>query len=289
MGKSPDTVESLLMKRMEKLTPSERSVANLLLKDYPVSGLLTITEIAEQTGVSTPSVLRMCRKLGFDGFAELQKEMRQEVTASLKDPMKKLDAWHSDNDLHLVSQFSNAISSNVRHTLQRLDIDVFDAVAKLLADPKKKIYITGGRITRSIADHLFNHLQIIRPNVTHLGTSANIWPQHVVDMDKNSVVFIFDIRRYESELAKLAKLSDDKKADVVLMTDQWGSPIGHLSRYKFNALVEVPSSWDSMISILFLVETLIASVQEHCGKTSKSRIEALETMFYKTSLFNKLN
>jgi len=272
---------------MDTLTPSERNVASFLLKDYPVSGLLNITELAKQSEVSTPSVIRMSKKLGFDGYAELQRSMRLEAAASLKDPIKKLDAWHSDDNQHIVSQFSEAISSNVRNTLQRLNLEEFDQAAQLLADPDRKIYLTGGRITRSIADHLFNHLQIIRSNVTDLGTSANVWPQHVVDMDKNSVVLLFDIRRYESDLADLAKLCKDKKADVILMTDQWGSPIGRLSRYKFNAMVEVPSSWDSLISILFIVEALIAAVQENCIDDSKKRIGELEKLFGKTSLFKK--
>jgi len=262
-------------------------VANLLLTDYPVSGLLTITELAEQADVSTPSVVRMSKKLGFDGYTELQREMRQEAAASLKDPINKLDAWHDDDGLHIVHQFSNAVSANMRNSLQRLDVKQFDAVAQLLANPANKIYITGGRLTHSMANHLYNHLQILRSDVTDLGTSANIWPQHLVEMDEQSVVLLFDIRRYESDLADLAKLSRDRGATVVLMTDQWGSPIGKLSRYKFNALVEAPSAWDSMICLLFIVEALIAAVQNNSQQASKARIEELEKLFGKTHLFHK--
>ncbi|MEO0694263.1 MAG: RpiR family transcriptional regulator, partial [Pseudomonadota bacterium] len=36
------------------LTPSEQVLADILLKDYPVAGLQSITRLAEAAGVSTP-------------------------------------------------------------------------------------------------------------------------------------------------------------------------------------------------------------------------------------------
>lgn len=283
-----DTVKSLLMHHMESLTRAEKQLASSLLSNYPLSGMASITEIAKTASVSTPTVIRTARKIGFEGFSDLQKAMKAEVYATLEDPIKKHDALSHDNgDEHFINQFADAVALNIRNTLTRLDTKTFDEVATLLSNPKKHIYLTGGRITRSIADYLFNHLQISRPKVTHLGTSANIWPQHVVDMNKDSVVLLFDIRRYETDLAKLARLADDQGASVVLFTDQWGSPISDIAKHRFDALVEVPSAWDSSVAIMIIVEALIASIQEKDWKSSKQRIEKLETMFGKTKLFRR--
>lgn len=287
-NKNSDTVKNLLMQHMASLTRAEKQLASSLLSNYPLSGMASITEIADAAGVSTPTVIRTARKLGFEGFSDLQKVMRSEVYATLENPIKKHDAWSINRgDAHFINQFADVVALNVRNTLERLDTKTFDDVATLLSDPNKHIYLTGGRITRSIADYLFNHLQITRPNVTHLGTSANIWPQHVVDMDKNSVILLFDIRRYETDLAKLARLADDQGASVVLFTDQWGSPISDIAQHRFDALVEVPSPWDSSVAIMIIVEALIASIQEKDWKSSKRRIEKLETMFGKTKLFRR--
>ncbi len=287
---SSETVKSLLIQHMSSLTRAEKQLASTLLSNYPLSGIASITEIAKTAGVSTPTVIRAARKLGFEGFSDLQKAMRAEVYATLEDPIKKHDALrHAAGNRHFANQFADVVADNIRNTLARLNHDTFDAVATMLSNPKKDIYLTGGRITSPIADYLFNHLQITRPNVTHLGTSANIWPQHVVDMNNNSVVLIFDIRRYETDLAKLAKLADDQGASVVLFTDQWGSPISDIAQHQFDALVEVPSPWDSNVAIMIIVEALIASIQEKDWKNSKQRIEKLETMFGKTKLFRRFS
>lgn len=283
---SDKLVKQMIRDEMDDLTRSERQLASVLLQDYPMGGLQSITKLAASAAVSTPTVIRMARKLGFDGFPALQDALREEVAAQIKKPISKRDAWMADASAeHLLNRFAEAVASNIRHTLDRLDIDMFDAVARLLADPKRHIYVAGGRITRSTAEYLFNHLQIIRPNVTELGNSSNVWPQYLLDMDECSVLVLFDIRRYESHLEKLASLASDRGCKVVLFTDQWGSPIARRADYTFSGLVEAPSSWDSTIAIMLIAEALIAEVQTARWEESKERIEELEAMFSSTRLF----
>ncbi|WP_171231176.1 MurR/RpiR family transcriptional regulator [Ruegeria sp. HKCCA4812] len=279
-------VKQRIQDELDDLTRSERQLASVLLQDYPMAGLQSITKLAAAAQVSTPTVIRMARKLGFDGFPDLQDALREEVAAQIKKPISKRDAWVVDDEAeHPTTRFAQAVWTNMRHTLERLDKEMFDAVARLLAETERHLYVVGGRITRSNADYLFNHMQIIRPNVTMLGNSANVWPQYLLDMDESSVLVIFDIRRYEAHLEKLAQVASGRGVTVVLFTDQWGSPIGKTANYSFHALVEAPSSWDSTIALQLISETLIAEVQEARWEQSKERIEELERFFSSTRIF----
>lgn len=279
-------VKQRIQDELDDLTRSERQLASVLLQDYPMAGLQSITKLAAAAQVSTPTVIRMARKLGFDGFPDLQDALREEVAAQIKKPISKRDAWVVDDEAeHPTTRFAQAVWTNMRHTLERLDKEMFDAVAHLLAETERHLYVVGGRITRSNADYLFNHMQIIRPNVTMLGNSANVWPQYLLDMDESSVLVIFDIRRYEAHLEKLALVASGRGVTVVLFTDQWGSPIGKTANYSFHALVEAPSSWDSTIALQLISETLIAEVQEARWEESKERIEELERFFSSTRIF----
>ncbi|GGH20097.1 transcriptional regulator, RpiR family [Cribrihabitans marinus] len=285
---SPTTklVKQKIQDATDTLTRSERQLASILLQDYPMGGLQSITKLAVAAGVSTPTVIRMARKLGFDGFPDLQDALREEVAAQIKKPLSKRDAWVVDESAeHPLMRFAGVVWTNMRHTLERIDLGLFDAVAKLLAETERPLYVVGGRITRSNADYLFNHMQIIRPNVTMLGNSANVWPQYLLDMGPSSVLVIFDIRRYEAHLEKLAQTAAERGATVVLFTDQWGSPIARCAHYTFNGLVEAPSSWDSTIALMLIVEALIAEVQTTRWEESKERIEELEAMFSSTRIF----
>lgn len=284
----PQIVKDRIQRQTAVLTPAERQLTDVLLRDYPVAGLQSITKLAEAARVSTPTVIRLARKLGFDGFPELQSALRDEASAQFKQPIRKRDGWpEARGDSAAFRDFAEAVFENLNRTIDRLEPATFDAIAAVLADRDRTLFLSGGRITRSNADYFFNHLQIIRPGVNLLSTSPNVWPQYLLDMDKRSVLVLFDIRRYERDLARLADLARDRGATIVLFTDQWGSPISRVADHVVNAMVEVPSSWDSTIGINLIVEALVAEVQTRVWESARDRIEALEDMFKSTRIFRK--
>lgn len=281
-------VKDRIHDRQGDLTPAEQQVSDALLRDYPVAGLRSVTRLAEAARVSTPTVIRLARKLGFEGFPDMQDALREEAAAQIKRPILKSEGWPKGRgDSPAFRDFAQAVFDNLNRTIERLDPKTFDAVARILSSPRNRLYLSGGRITRSNADYFFNHLQIIRPGVTLMSQSPNVWPQVLLDMNRNTVLIVFDIRRYERDLARLAKLARAREATIVLFTDQWGSPISKLADYTVNAMVEVPSSWDSTLAINLIVEALIAEVQRRRWDAARDRIEALEDIFSATRIFRR--
>ena len=67
-----ETAQQRVKRAQEALTRAERQLAGVLLENYPMSGLGSITRLAEKAGVSTPTVARMVQKLGYSGFAAFQ-------------------------------------------------------------------------------------------------------------------------------------------------------------------------------------------------------------------------
>jgi DNA-binding MurR/RpiR family transcriptional regulator len=63
-----DTVAERLRLKSNELTAAERKLMAALFDNYPMAGLVSITEFARVAEVSTPSVLRLAKKIGFAGF-----------------------------------------------------------------------------------------------------------------------------------------------------------------------------------------------------------------------------
>ena len=147
MGSTQDlTVAERIRSQFDDLTRAERQLANALLENYPVSGLGSITTIAEASDVSTPTVVRMAKKLGFSGFPELQAALRSEVEATISNPIAKHNRWTGNApDTHILNRFADAVMENMGQTLRQLDPNEFDAVVKLLADKDRAVHVVGGR------------------------------------------------------------------------------------------------------------------------------------------------
>ncbi len=282
------TVSDVINAHFAALTRAERQLAETLLDNYPVSGLGSITTVAENAGVSTPTVARMVQKLGFRGFPDFQARLHQELEATISNPIAKHDRWAaSAPGTHTLNRFADAVMGNMRQTLSQIEPAEFDTAAALVADLKRKVYLVGGRITRSLADYLFTHLQVIRTGVTQIAANPSSWPHYVLDMRQGDVLILFDIRRYEQEMETLARFARDRGVEIVLFTDQWGSPVAKSSSKVFRARIEVPSAWDSSVMLLFLVEALIEAVQSSNWDQTRDRMKTLEGLFDSTRIFRK--
>jgi DNA-binding MurR/RpiR family transcriptional regulator len=86
----PPSLAERIRLDMDAFTPSEKRAAHLLLSHYPFAGLDTVAEFASRAGISAPSVLRFVTRLGFGGFPDFQRHLREELAALLADPRRHI-------------------------------------------------------------------------------------------------------------------------------------------------------------------------------------------------------
>jgi len=288
MNKAALTISDRIQNQLDKLTRAERQLAHSILENYPASGLGPLSALAKDAKVSVPTVARMVQKLGFSGYPEFQTELREELKAKAKNPIAKHDAWaEGAPSEHLLNRLTEAVIDNIRHTLSQIDPSEFDEACEMAADTDHHLYIVGGRITHTLAEYLFLHMQVIRTQITHIQSTSNAWPHYLLDVKKGDVFIIFDMRRYENNTLKLAELAYAKGARVILFTDQWRSPVHQFADISFSCRIIAPSAWDSAVTPLLLLETMISTVQGLTWGDTKDRMQELEDMFDQTKLFRK--
>ena len=275
----PATVAEKLRLSSGELTTAERKLMVTLFANYPMAGLTSITEFAAEAGVSTPSVLRLAKKLGFSGFPSFQAALRNEASAQLQNPLSKHARWaEKAPDTHIINRFATAVMDNLSGSLKLMDHRTFDAIVSLLADRNRHIVTGGGRITHSLAEYLATHLKMARPGVHLLSSATNHWPQALLDLSKGDVLILFDIRRYDAEMLEFAASAKERGALLVLITDQWISPIARLALHSLPLRIEAPSSWDSSIVPMFVAEALIAATVSATWPKTQARIRNLEQL-----------
>ena len=134
------SLAELVRDTLTDLTRSERRVAQTLLANYPLQGLETVAQFAEQAGVSAPSVLRFVARIGFASYADFQRRLKEEVEARLQSPLAKTESATADADLRGQPHqaFAQAVADNVLGTFRHLPADELEAVAALIADGNRK-------------------------------------------------------------------------------------------------------------------------------------------------------
>jgi len=282
------TLEQQIKLAFDGLTRAERQLASHITRNYPVSALGSITALAKGAEVSTPTVVRLAQKLGFKGYPDLQAHLRAEVEERLVSPLVKHDRWAEGvPDTHILNRFADAVVANLQATLAQIDHAEFDAVAGLMADPGRRVFAMGGRITHAMAEYFVTLMQAMRPDVTLIADTANAWPGALIDLRAGDVLLAFDIRRYENTVLQLVEMAADQGAEVVVITDQWVSPAAERARFRLSAHVEAPSAWDSTVAVQVLVETLLAAVEVRAWDSTRARMKRLEDLYARARFFRR--
>lgn len=282
-------VENQLRAALPDLTRAERQLATYVLSHYPVAALGSITKLAKAASVSTPTVVRLTQKLGYKGYPDFQSALRGEVEAMLISPIAKHDRWAAGvPDTHILNRFADAVMANLQATLGQIGHAEFDAVARLLADPGRGVFSMGGRITHALADYFTSLMKVVRPQVTLLANNSSTWPAALLDMQPGDVLLVFDIRRYENAVLQLTEMAKARGAEVILITDRWISPAVAHARHTLCCHIEAPSAWDSNVSLMVLVETLLAAVQKLTWETTQPRMKRMEDLYAETRFFRRV-
>lgn len=77
-------VISVLREQDGQLPAQEQKVADYVKEHLDQISTMTIAELADAAGVSTPTVIRFCRSLGCDGFREFKLRLAQNLAVSMQ-------------------------------------------------------------------------------------------------------------------------------------------------------------------------------------------------------------
>ncbi|WP_051609243.1 MurR/RpiR family transcriptional regulator [Fodinicurvata fenggangensis] len=267
-----------IRREMGQFTRTERRIAHVLLSSYPAAGLETVAQFAGRAETSGPSILRFIGKIGFGSYAEFQHQLRAEVTAVMQSPLTRSRADEAEGDSAEVriSEFGSRTIENMTRALELLDEATVEAVTGLLAEDRRPVYLIGGRFSRANALWTYQFLREMRPRVHLVDGQPSTWVDHLVDLDRRSVLIVFDYRRYQADVKSFTEQAVARKATVIAVTDEWMSPAAALADHVITAPVAVPSLFDSTIAGLMQMEAIIARLGERLGAKGHKRIAEIE-------------
>jgi DNA-binding MurR/RpiR family transcriptional regulator len=272
------TVEQNIRDALSHLTAAEKKAARALLAEYPIAGLTPVAEFAKTAGTSPPTVLRFVARIGYASYPAFQQALRREIQESLLSPLDKGRPRSVEPAAapSAISETFDRIRDNLARTARDLPRAEIDEACALLGDTRSRCYLLGGRFTDSIAAYMATHLRIVRPGVQRFDGQVSTWRDQILDIRAGDVAVIFDIRRYQEDILTVARSLADRKARIILITDQWLSPVARYARIVLPCRIDIGLTWDSSAALLALTEIIINRVTAESWDRSKERMEYLE-------------
>ena len=112
------------------LPPAEQRVAKLVLADPRSFANLPVTELAERSHVSKPTVVRFCRSVGYDGLTDFKRKLAGSVNEGVPFVHRSVDEDDKSADI-IVKVIDNAVSAFLKYRNQAANHAFERAIAAL--------------------------------------------------------------------------------------------------------------------------------------------------------------
>ena len=255
-------MESALIRLRENIndfSKTEKIAAEYILNHLDDMGDISIQELAENADVSTSSILRMARSIGYKGYAEFRKSLITSI--ALAESNKKI----SDEDINEEDSIDNIIhkitSKNVQSLLDtetvmsssslKKSVDLIRKSNQILLYglgasyiAAKDLYLKFVRISKPCIINEDWHLQLI--------SARNATPK--------DVAIVFSYSGQTTEIIECLKYLKENKTPIIAITRCVDTPISKLADIKLyttsNESLFRTAAMSSRISSLNVVDIL---------------------------------
>jgi DNA-binding MurR/RpiR family transcriptional regulator len=262
-----------IMAQAERLTSTERKIAEVLAREPQVIAFGTVAQVAQRAGTSGPSVVRLAVKLGYDGFVGLQADVQSELARQLG-PARDRIRQRLPTDF--LARVQAAEEDNVLQTLHGISTSALERSIARLADRHRRVWVLPAEMTTPIGLVLASQLSQLREGVTLLQGSEVAVSRALAGLEPMDTLISIDIRRYERSVVGLTKWAADQGAAVIAVTDSPLSPLGASASDTFFISARGVGPFDSVTGGIALANVLIAGVAARLRQSARSRLDTTE-------------
>ncbi len=285
----PLSMQARIEGAADRYTPSERRIADYILRSYPEVAFVTASTLARATDTSAPTIVRFAKTIGFSGFSELQQNIRMAMEGDWSRVLDRLEGRpHVGADARWHARSLRADSESLRRSYYNVTPDTFDRVAELLADVERPLFLAGGEITRGICISFAALLSWLRDDVTVFEHSSVPFPIQVAGLPAEAVVFAMHLRRTTRSTNFLIETACERGASVVVATNSptLAIPAGVDSVLVMN-LNGAGDVLDSYTALASITNGLAATVAELLRPRLRERFDRLEVAWSALGVYSE--
>lgn len=248
-----------IREKYTELTKIQRHIADYLLEHNNDLAFTKLDELSLNINVSTTSIIRFARALGYRGYSDMQESFQKNYIHNTSLP-QRLDTaiGATKQDQLLLDVFQNDID-NIHATLATLsETDLAEAVRLIIA--AENVYILGTRGTFSVAHYLGYRLSQSMKNVRLADGMGMMYPEQVSSVTPNDVCISFMFPRYTKITAQLLSWIKHRGAKIILFTKLGNSEVNSYGDIILPCQVKGVSYKNSLSSLFCICNYILAAV-----------------------------
>ena len=254
------------------LAPAEQRVAKLVLADARSFASLPVSELAERSHVSKPTVVRFCRSVGYDGLADFKLKLAGAVNEGVPFVHRAVDEDDKPGAI-IVKVIDNAVSALLKYRNDAASHAIERAIVALSAACRSgrriEFYGVGNSgIVAQDAQHKFFRLGVAASAVS----DGHVQVMSATMLQPGDCAVIISNSGRSRDLLDAAEIARRKGATTIVITAS-ASPLAHASSGSQHVLLAAdhPEDYDryspmvSRLLHLVIIDILTTGVALRLG------------------------
>ncbi len=269
-----------IAERFNDLTPSQKTVANYFIDNPSKFAFSTLEEIAMKIEVSTTTIIRFARMMGYNGYTEMQKECQKSLVTKVSLPDRLLRKSEGGKpDQLLMDTMQNNIA-DITTTISQISPEDLTKATESISNARN-VYVLGMRSSFSLAHYMLTRVGQIRPNVRLVQSVGMIFPEELIGCNEQDVAIVFFFPRYSKTTANLILWLRKRNVKIILFTGQNISDVADYGDVFLPCSVGGISYKNSYVAPMCLIDYMAASIAQ------SNHQRALETLKEMEEFLNK--
>lgn len=265
-----------LNQHFDSFTHSQKLTANYLTDHMTEFAFGTLENLSEKINVSTTTIIRFSRVLGYKGFSEMQRDIQAELKQKESLPGRLAD-MPPISDNHLLSESFENDMKNIRKTLEvQNDEDLKKAIE--IISSAKNIYVLGMRSSFAVAHYMASQLGEIKKHVNLIQSIGMIYPEEIVGAGEGDVCIAYLFPRYSKVAATMISWLREHGAKVVLITSMNYGAVSSYGDVILPCAISSVTYKNSFAAPLCLTNYLIAALAKQNYDEAKEVLSRTESI-----------
>ena len=278
---------SRLNEAMPALSKGHKKIAEYIMDHYDKAAFMTASRLGAIVGVSESTVVRFASELGYEGYPELQKALK-EFTSNKLTAVQRMDVMRDQLEGEdVLSRVMNFDIDQIRRTLEETDREEFYATVDVLCKAKT-IYVIGARSASVLARFLVFYFNIMTESVRliHTTSTSEMFEQ-IINIGENDIMIGISFPRYSKHTVKAFRYAKERGAQVIAITDSKASPIAENADHILLARSDMASFADSLVAPMSLINALITAVSIRKSDYVSDNYARLERIWEEYEVYEK--
>lgn len=276
--------QPVAMKHYESLSKSNKRVADYLLGNWEAVAFSTLEEVANQIGVSTTTVIRFARAIGFQGYSALQQLFQNNLRNKVGLPQRlDISLERAQKAQLLEDSFKNDIA-NLSKTLENIQPESLVQAVSMMIEARN-VYLLGSRACFSVAHYMAVRLGQVRENVRLIQGIGGIYPEEMVSMGPEDVCIAYMLPRYSRMMMNALAWAKSLETRIIIITGPSHKTFDETAHVVLPCWVRGVTIKNSLVVPICLSQYLVAEVMMGDHTRSKAVLGKIENALQKGNYF----